>query len=220
MFLHNTYVLDRWFSISCISPLHPFTNLNVCSPTKATQDKFPKSNLFCGLGANAFAERLESSEDVDETEWPGWPGGVSLSLFRCANVTSLLVFMWILLMDKMLRADGEFSNEMSCVFDSSPSCRMFPMGPQPWIFGAPTLDFWGPNLGFLGPQPWIFGAPNLGFLGPQPWIFGAPTLDFLANKNPCHFFLFGRSQKSRKKVSSANIHIKYLPPENYQKNVP
>ena len=34
----------------------------------------PKSNLFCGSGAHAFVERLESSEDVDETEWPGWPG--------------------------------------------------------------------------------------------------------------------------------------------------
>ena len=86
---------------------------------------------------------------------------------------------------------------MSCVFDSSPSCRMFPMGPQPWILGAPTLDSWGPNLGFFGPQPWILGAP---------------TLDFLANKNPCNFFLFGKSQKSRK-ISSANIHMKYFPPK-------
>ena len=34
----------------------------------------PKSNLFCGSGAHAFVEWLESSEDVDETEWPGWPG--------------------------------------------------------------------------------------------------------------------------------------------------
>lgn len=71
-------------SVFILYTLHSYYKLEslVCQLNKG--QGLPKSNLFClfcGIGAHAFAERLESSEDVDEAERLGWPGAFCCRCF-------------------------------------------------------------------------------------------------------------------------------------------